>query len=252
VLKYYLPVVLVPLAVAAGVYYSSEHWIYLLFGSWENLDTATKRELLKVAPTAIAAMFGSIVAAVTAVVVVGLQRSATLHIETRKGEILGELEEKKNTLAGDLDTKRQELQHELGLERREIEDKLNRFNEARSTVSDYRYLVQTVRSVGYNNAEEIEPLKKKMIALRDSFEEFPELHKAWAEFYQKGYYLCEQMRPLKTPATRRQVWAAPGPDTPVPLGVEFGSSAQDVLALLGEERARVLTIKKTPATTQSP
>ena len=192
-LKYLAFVVLVPLAVAAGVYYSSEHWIYLLSGSWENLDTPTKRELLKVAPTAIAAMFGSIVAAVTAVIVVGLQRNASLQIETRKGEILSELEEKKNTLADQLDTKHQELEHELGLKRQEIDEKLNRLNEARSAVSEYRHLVQTVRLIGYKQTEEIEPFQKKLLQLRDSFTEFPELYKAWAAFHQKGYYLCERM-----------------------------------------------------------
>ena len=234
--------VLVPLAVAAGVYYSSDHWIPIVFSSWENLDTSTKRELLKVAPTAIAAMFGSIVAAVTAVIVVGFQRGATLRIENRKGEILQELEDKKNTLAGQLDTKRQELQHELGLERREIDEKLNRLTEARSAVSEYRHWVQTVRRIGYNKTEEIEAFQKKMVELRDSFIEFPELRQAWANFHQNGFFLCEKMKPLRTIASRREVWAEASQQSPQSLGVEFGNSAEEVLTRLAEARAQVLAV----------
>jgi hypothetical protein len=192
VVKYLFFVILVPLAAAAGVYYSSEHWIPILFGSWENLDTSTKRELLKVAPTAIAAMFGSIVAAVTAVIVVGLQRNANLRIETRRGEILGELEDKKNTLAGELDTKRQELQHELGIKRQELDQQLNRLNEARTAVSEYRYLIQTVRLYGYK-AEDVGPIQKKLLALRDSFKELPELYQAWAIFYQRATICAHEL-----------------------------------------------------------
>jgi hypothetical protein len=241
VLKYLAWVVLLPLAVAAAVYYSSEHWIYLLTGSWENLDTGTKRELLKVAPTAIAAMFGSIVAAITAVTLVGLQRNASLQIETRKGEILDELEKKKNTLAGQLDTKRQELQQKLGLARQQIDEKLNRLNEARSSVSEYRSLVQMMRSFG-DETGEIKPFQKKLIQLRDSFTEFPELYKAWTDFHQKGFYLCERMEPLRSAKKRRTVWDEISQQSPLTLGVEFGNSAQEVLARLEEVGAQVVIV----------
>lgn len=241
VLKYLAWVVLLPLAVAAAVYYSSDHWIYLLTGSWENLDTGTKRELLKVAPTAIAAMFGSIVAAVTAVTLVGLQRNASLQIETRKGEILDELEKKKNTLAGELDKKRQELQQKLGLARQQIDEKLNRLNEARSTVSEYRSLVQMMRSFG-DETEEIKPFQKKLIQLRDSLTEFPELYKAWTDFHQRGFYLCERMEPLRSAKKRRTVWDEISQQSPLTLGVEFGNSAQEVLARLEEVRDQVVSV----------
>jgi hypothetical protein len=240
VLKYFLFVVLVPLAVAAGVYYFSDHWMHLLSNSWQNLDAPTQRELVKVAPTAIAAMFGSIVAAVTSVIVVGLQRNANLQVETRKGEILSELEKKKNTLAGELDTKRQELQHELGITRREIDEQLSRLNEARAAVSEYRYLIQTMRLYGYK-AEDIEPIHKKLIQLRDSFREPPELYQAWAIFYQRGYYLCERIKPLRSPASRRRVWAEQSQESPLSLGVEFGNSAEEVLGLLAEMRTQILS-----------
>ena len=241
VLKYLLFVILVPLAVAAGVYYSSNHWLPILSGSWENLDTSTKRELLKVAPTAIAAMFGSIIAAVTAVIVVGLQRNANLRIEDRRGEILAELEGKKRTLARELDEQHQQLQHELGIERQEIDQKLNLLNEARTVVSEYRYLIQTLRLYGYK-ADDVEAIQGKLIALRDSFRELPQLYQAWAIFYQRGYYLCERIRPLRSPASRRRLWNEQSQESPLSLGVEFGNSAEEVLTLLGEERTRILTL----------
>jgi hypothetical protein len=245
VLKYLAFVVLVPLAVAAGVYFSADHWMFLLSSSWENLDTATKREMLKVAPTALAGMFGSIIAAVTAVVVVALQRSANLQVETRKGEILDELEDKKNILAGQLDKKRQELQQQLALERDQIDDKLSRLNEGRAAVSEYRYLLQTVRLTGYKETEAIEPFQKKLIELRDGFTQFPALYDCWAKFHQKGHYLCERMQPLKSAVRRREVWIEKSSESNLSLGVEFGNSAQEVLDRLGEARAQVLTVPKT-------
>lgn len=241
VFKYFLVVVLAPLAVAAGVYYFSDHWLPLIIGSWENLDTSTKRELLKVAPTAVAAMFGSIVAAVTAVIVVWLQRNANLRVERHKGDILAELEEKKKTIAGELDTKSQELTHQLGLKRLEIDEGLNRLNDARSTVSEYRYLIQRVKLVGYaKTKQDIEPLNKKLIQLRDSFGNFPELRRAWADLHQKGHHLCERMEPLRTIASRQQLWAEISQGSTLPVGIEFGNAAEQVLTRLGEARTQVL------------
>jgi hypothetical protein len=239
VIQFLVFVLGLPAAIAVAIYFTSDYWLPIILNTKGNVDQPTLHEIAKVLPTAIAAMFASIVAAGTAVISVGLQRKANLRIEDRRGEILNELQKKKSDLEGELDTKRQQLTFELGVKRAEMDGTSANLKEAHDNVSEYRYVIGDILVHGVKD-HDLEPVYQKLSKSIDILHDSPELHQALVDFRQSGYYLFERFEPLKSAARRRAIWAEKSQQGQLSLGIEFGQYAEHALELLRAERKRAV------------
>jgi hypothetical protein len=240
----FLAFILVLMAVVGfGVYYAASNWLSGVQGNYQL-------ELVKVIPAALATAVAALIAAGASVLNVGLQLRAGKSLEQTKRQLAGELaadnksyseelEGLKTRLAKELDEDKQNLSHQLAIEKSEIERQLSQLSLAEETASSYRHLVGMLR-FGQHDVDEIDNLLKSVGLVSDRLPAGSDLRKMWNIFRQRGHNLNEMAKKVRTLRTRREVWMTKDERTGNYLGLDFATSAAQVLELLRDERQKIL------------
>jgi len=93
VLLYVAVLAFIFLIILFGSYYLLPHWFPSLLGSRSNLDRDSQLAILKLLSGAVASFVTAVLAGATSVFSALYQIRASRDLETRKGEVLGEIEE---------------------------------------------------------------------------------------------------------------------------------------------------------------
>jgi hypothetical protein len=261
VVKFFILLACLAGAVGFGIYRSSSIWLSSVFNAKGQIDI----ELLKVLPAALAAVGASVVTAGASVINVGLQLRANKRLETHritaqlnankeledvrkrltseldgdKNSFLLELEKKKNDLGIELDERKQALGLQLSVTKLEIERQLQHFDQAKDAVISYRYEISQIRSGEYD-ADEVERLEPKIIAIRDNIPRNSDLYSAWCWFHQLGFNLAQRAARLTTASRRRALWREINKSSGISVGLEFARKAEEVRVMIENKRDEIL------------
>jgi len=117
VLLYVAVLAFIFLIILFGSYYLLPHWFPSLLGSRSNLDRDSQLAILKLLSGAVASFVTAVLASATSVFSALYQIRASRDLETRKGEVLGEIEEVRASAAERLEVQRGNILDNIGTQK---------------------------------------------------------------------------------------------------------------------------------------
>jgi len=117
VLLYVAVLAFIFLIILFGNYYLLPHWFPSLLGSRSNLDRDSQLAILKLLSGAVASFVTAVLAGATSIFSALYQIRASRDLETRKGEVLGEIEEVRASAAERLEVQRGNILDNIGTQK---------------------------------------------------------------------------------------------------------------------------------------